>query len=63
MILFKKASILLKKLFTRIFFSINIAVEGAMVRPRFGDNREQKRDSSDSRKPTRDNKRRQEYLR
>jgi hypothetical protein len=34
-----------------------------MVRPRFGDNREQKRDSFDSRKPVRDTRRRQEFMR
>ncbi|CAF1171697.1 unnamed protein product [Rotaria sordida] len=36
---------------------------GAMTRPRFNDQREQKRDSSDARKSIRDNKRRQEFLR
>ncbi|CAF3444881.1 unnamed protein product [Rotaria sp. Silwood1] len=35
----------------------------AMARPRFSDQREQKRDSSDTRKSIRDNKRRQEFLR
>ncbi|CAF4372021.1 unnamed protein product, partial [Rotaria sordida] len=34
-----------------------------MTRPRFNDQREQKRDSSDARKSIRDNKRRQEFLR
>ncbi|CAF5165562.1 unnamed protein product, partial [Rotaria sp. Silwood1] len=35
----------------------------ATARPRFSDQREQKRDSSDTRKSIRDNKRRQEFLR
>ncbi len=34
-----------------------------MVRPRFSDNREQRRDSSESRRPVRDTKRRQEFMR
>jgi hypothetical protein len=33
-----------------------------MVRPRFTNDREQKRDSSESRNPMRDTKRRQEFM-
>jgi hypothetical protein len=34
-----------------------------MVRPRFSDDREQKRDTNESRRPMRDTKRRQEFMR
>jgi hypothetical protein len=34
-----------------------------MVRPRSTDDREQRRDSNESRKPMRDTKRRQEFMR
>jgi len=42
---------------------IRDAVHGSMVSPRFSDDREHKRDSSESRKPMRDTKRRQEFMR
>ncbi|UJR26860.1 hypothetical protein I4U23_008171 [Adineta vaga] len=42
---------------------IRDAIDGSKVQPRFNDNREQRRDSSDSRRPMRDNRRRQEFMR
>ena len=39
-----------------------LAVDGSMVRPRFSDDREQRRDSGEFRRPMRDTKRRQEYM-
>ena len=44
-------------------FYFCIAIDGSKVRPRFNDNREQKRDGSESRRPMRDNRRRQEFMR
>jgi hypothetical protein len=40
-----------------------IAIDGSMVRPRFSNNREQKRDNNESRNSIRDTKRRQEFMR
>lgn len=51
------------KIFHLIVCILKIAVDGAMVRQRFSDDREQKRDSSESRRPMRDTRRRQEYMR
>ncbi|CAF0884424.1 unnamed protein product [Adineta steineri] len=41
---------------------IRDAVDGSNVRPRFSDNHEQKRDSNEYRRPMRDTKRRQEFM-
>ncbi|CAF0733999.1 unnamed protein product [Adineta ricciae] len=43
-------------------FLSKIAIDGSKVQPRFSDNREQKRDGSESRRPMRDNRRRQEFM-
>ncbi|CAF0782066.1 unnamed protein product [Adineta ricciae] len=41
---------------------IRDAIDGSKVQPRFSDNHEQKRDGSESRRPMRDNRRRQEFM-
>lgn len=43
-------------------FCLQIAVDGARIRPRSSRDREQQQDNMDTRRPTRDNKRRQEFL-
>ena len=50
--------------FIHHWLDLNLAVDGSMVRPRFSDDRgEQRRDNNESRRPMRDTRRRQEYMR
>jgi len=62
-ILFARVCIFQIRSFIVLFlFAKKLAVDGSMVRPRFPNDREQKRDSSESRNPMRDTKRRQEFM-